>query len=408
MIQTKNKKAVPFMAVALCVVILISSISMGALASTARRAPAGSPYQTQIDNLNARMAELETEERALQTHIANARGEIQQETVRRDSIDQQIRITRDQITLISQRIDVQEQYIEAQIAEIAEKQAEIDANHALFLARTRAQFVQNDTSTLGLVLGVDSFVSFLTTTDTMVRIADHDQRLTQTLTAQRRDMEEAQAKLEEHLEELEADRNLEEEKRRAYNVQREAANLRIQDLDRREREFTANLEASRAMRAQMRRELDEIFARIEWSQNPYVGGEMAWPVPGHYRITSEFGSRFGGADFHTGIDIAGSGGSIHGATVVAANSGTVRFTNWSHTPGRGYGIYLIIDHGGGVSTLYAHLSNISVNVGDVVVRGDPIGNVGSTGWSTGPHLHFEVRHSGRAVNPRPYIIGGRR
>jgi len=408
LIQTKNKKAVPFMAVALCVVILISSISMGALASTARRAPAGSPYQTQIDNLNARMAELETEERALQTHIANARGEIQQETVRRDSIDQQIRITRDQITLISQRIDVQEQYIEAQIAEIAEKQAEIDANHALFLARTRAQFVQNDTSTLGLVLGVDSFVSFLTTTDTMVRIADHDQRLTQTLTAQRRDMEEAQAKLEEHLEELEADRNLEEEKRRAYNVQREAANLRIQDLDRREREFTANLEASRAMRAQMRRELDEIFARIEWSQNPYVGGEMAWPVPGHYRITSEFGSRFGGADFHTGIDIAGSGGSIHGATVVAANSGTVRFTNWSHTPGRGYGIYLIIDHGGGVSTLYAHLSNISVNVGDVVVRGDPIGNVGSTGWSTGPHLHFEVRHSGRAVNPRPYIIGGRR
>jgi len=379
---------------------------MGALANTPRRAPADSPYQSQIDNLNERMAALEAEERALQTHISNARGEIQQETRRRDSIDQQIRIIRDQINLISQRIGVQEQYIEAQIEAIAEKQAKIDANEALFRARTRAQFVQNDASTLGLVLGADSFVSFLTTTDTMMRIADHDNRLTQALTAQRRDMEEAKARLEEHLEELETDRILEEEKRRTYNVQRDAANLRIQDLDRREREFTANLEASRAMRAQMQREIDDIFRRIEWSQNPYVGGEMAWPVPGHYRITSEFGSRFGGADFHTGIDIAGA--SIHGATVVAANSGTVRFTNWSHTPGRGYGIYLIIDHGGGVSTLYAHLSNISVSVGDVVVRGDPIGNVGSTGWSTGPHLHFEVRHNGRPVNPRPYIIGGRR
>ena len=132
---------------------------------------------------------------------------------------------------------------------------------------------------------------------------------------------------------------------------------------------------------------------------------MAWPVPGHTRITSEFGSRFGGRDFHTGIDIAGAGtGTINGATVVAANTGTVRVTNHSHSPGRGYGKFIIIDHGGGISTLYAHLSAISVSVGQTVERGDAIGNVGSTGWSTGPHLHFEVRESGRAVNPRPWIF----
>ena len=185
----------------------------------------------------------------------------------------------------------------------------------------------------------------------------------------------------------------------------EEVNQRIGALDAREQEFDRDLAANRSMREQMSREMDELFRRIEMSRNPYVGGDMAWPVPGHTRVTSEFGWRFGGRDFHTGIDISGAGqGTINGATVVAANAGIVRVTNWSHSPGRGYGIFIIIDHGGGISTLYAHLSNITVNVGDTVERGQAIGNVGSTGWSTGPHLHFEVRESGRAVNPRPWIF----
>jgi murein DD-endopeptidase MepM/ murein hydrolase activator NlpD len=157
------------------------------------------------------------------------------------------------------------------------------------------------------------------------------------------------------------------------------------------------------MQAAMENELLEVLRQIEWSTNPYVGGELLWPVPGFTRISSPFGLRFGGRDNHTGIDIAGTG--IHGRPVVAANSGTVRVANLSFTPGRGYGIYIVIDHGGRVSTLYAHLSHISVNVGDVVRRGQEIGRVGSTGWSTGPHLHFEYREDSRPIDPMSKLRG---
>ena len=404
--QGRKKKIIPALAALLCAVILISALPAGALAQAGRQAiSSSSRYQGQIDDINSRMRNLDEERRALENSIVGARDQIQQETLRRDSIDQQVRITRDELALLAERIDLLERDIERQIEEIAEKQAEIDVNHALFLARTRAMFVQDDTSTLGLVLGADSFASFLSRTNSMVRIAEHDRRVSENLMAQRLELEEAKAALNTRLEEVESDRALVDERRRVYNSQLAQANARIQDLDRMEREFNANLAQNRAQREQMEREMQELIRRLEMSRNPYVGGEMAWPVPGFFRITSEFGPRFGGSDFHTGLDISGPG--IHGATVVAANSGTVRFTNWSHTPGRGYGIFVIIDHGGGISTLYAHLSYITVSVGDEVSIGDPIGRVGSTGWSTGPHLHFEVRHDGRAVNPRPYIIGRR-
>ena len=395
--QSYRKKAIAALSIVMCVVMFVVGTNMGASANP------GSRYQGQINDINNQMANLDRERQRIEAAIANARGEAQQARARRDNIDSQMRITREEIALLEQRIEILEAYIEAQIEEIAEKQAEIDANHALFLARTRAMFVQDDASTLGLLLGADSFVSFLTRTDSMVRIAEHDRRLGQMLIEQRLEMEEARAALEATLDDLEYDRDRTEERRQLLTRQLQEANSHIHSIEQTEREFVANYQSNRAMRDQMQREIEDLLRRIELSRNPYVGGEMAWPVPGFYRITSNFGPRFGGRDFHTGIDISGSG--IHGATVVAANTGTVRFTNWSHTPGRGYGIFVILDHGGGVTTLYAHLSNITVSVGDVVTIGDPIGSVGSTGWSTGPHLHFEVRHGGTAVDPRPYIIG---
>ena len=118
-------------------------------------------------------------------------------------------------------------------------------------------------------------------------------------------------------------------------------------------------------------------------------------------ITSYYGWRFNNTDFHTGIDI--SGANVYGKSVVAANPGRVAFVNTSYTNGVGYGMYVIVDHGGGYSTLYAHLSAIDVSVGDVVARGTPIAKVGSTGWSTGPHLHFEVRINGQHQNPLNYL-----
>lgn len=131
----------------------------------------------------------------------------------------------------------------------------------------------------------------------------------------------------------------------------------------------------------------------------YVGGSMAWPVPGYTRITSPFGMRThpitGVYKLHTGCDI----GAPYGAQFVAANDGIVTYAGYNVA----YGNMVIIDHGGGVTTLYAHGSRILVNVGDVLSQGTPVLEVGSTGYSTGPHAHFEVRINGEYVQPLDYI-----
>ena len=131
----------------------------------------------------------------------------------------------------------------------------------------------------------------------------------------------------------------------------------------------------------------------------YIGGEMAWPVPGYTRITSVFGMRThpitGIYKLHTGTDI----GAPYGATFIAANDGVVVKASYNGA----YGNMVIVDHGGGVSTLYAHGSEILVQVGQVVTRGTPVLKVGSTGYSTGPHAHFEVRVNGEYLNPLDFI-----
>lgn len=120
-------------------------------------------------------------------------------------------------------------------------------------------------------------------------------------------------------------------------------------------------------------EVDAIYAKIK-SVGEYEGGIMLWPVEGYQTVTSDYGWRFGGTDFHTGIDIArlnARGEGIYGKPIRAASDGTVVFTQTTYTYGRGYGIYLIIDHGGGISTLYGHTCGLNVKLGDKVKRGRP-------------------------------------
>ena len=134
----------------------------------------------------------------------------------------------------------------------------------------------------------------------------------------------------------------------------------------------------------------------------YIGGELAWPVPGYTVISSNYGMRThpitGVYKLHTGVDIR----APLGATFIVANDGIVTKASYNGA----YGNMVIIDHGGGVSTLYAHGSEILVQVGQTVKRGEPVLKVGSTGYSTGPHAHFEVRLNGVVTNPMPYITNG--
>lgn len=146
--------------------------------------------------------------------------------------------------------------------------------------------------------------------------------------------------------------------------------------------------------------VDKLINQLMDKSKKYAEGAYKWPTPGYTSISSPYGMRihpiYKKKKMHSGVDID----APMGAKIVAANSGKVIVAGWNTG---GYGNYVIIDHGGGISTLYAHQSKILVSVGDVVKKGDVIGKVGSTGLSTGPHLHFEVRVDGKPVNPTKYI-----
>lgn len=155
---------------------------------------------------------------------------------------------------------------------------------------------------------------------------------------------------------------------------------------------------------------------ITTTQNPYsdyiTSGYFNWPVPNFYTITDYYGTRtWNSQGMHYGMDI--SGVNVNGANIVSAESGTVVLVKNSCTHnygknascgcGGGFGNYVIIDHGNGYSTLYGHCADVTVSIGETIQRGQVIGHVGSTGYSTGYHLHFEVRYNGNRIDPLPYL-----
>lgn len=149
---------------------------------------------------------------------------------------------------------------------------------------------------------------------------------------------------------------------------------------------------------------EQIKEIIKQQTNPdkaYQEGEWYWPVPGRSYISCNFGWDADFGRWHKGVDI-GDGG-IYGDSVLASKAGTVIVAETSYIPGYSYGMYVVVDHGGGYTTTYAHLSDVYVYVGQEVAQGESLGAVGSTGYSTGPHLHFEIRLNGEPENPFNYV-----
>ena len=163
------------------------------------------------------------------------------------------------------------------------------------------------------------------------------------------------------------------------------------------------LESKEASYAQLEKDIAAAIEKAKLMEKGAVGtGQFVWPVPGYYKLSEKFGYRIcpiHGPELHKGIDISSSG--IYGAKILAADSGVVTLAQWYG----GYGNCVMIDHGNGYVTLYGHMKSASpLKVGDPVYKGvTVIGYVGSTGDSTGPHLHFEVRKNGTAVDPMSFF-----
>lgn len=392
--KTSWKKAL--LSAALCVAILTAMAPVGLVEAKA---------DTTISDLNSQYDKLQQQVNALQNKIDQAKTEKAKQQAIKNKTTQDITITKQQIAVLEEKITLLEQEIADKEEEIAGLEDDIAENYELFKTRMTAMYTSGtsgDTAMLSLVLGTESFGQFLTRSETLKKVAEHDQALLDHLKETLAAVEDAKAAVEEDKKELDATKVQLDQKKAQLNNTLTATNAAIQDISAMEKEYLANQAKYQQQMKDVQSELDKIYAAMGPSGD-FVGGGFMYPVPGYRYISSYFGWRFNGTDYHTGVDFTGSG--VNGKSVVASNSGTVSFTKTTYTPGVGYGKYIIVDHGGGYSTLYAHLSSVNVSVGEFVAKGKNIANVGSTGWSTGPHLHFEVRVGGVAKNPLNYLVG---
>lgn len=276
--------------------------------------------------------------------------------------------------------------------EIDDIQTNYEKKTELFKTRMRVMYQNMNQSSLELFVESKNFGDFFSKMELMSVVKKNDEKLMQEIVLSK---ENTELQKQNKLLELES-----------KQIELKRLNGKISDYKTHRAKAVSEIEASKNKLKLAEQREDELIALSKKLEKQladlmdknakYAGGSMKWPTPGYTRISSPYGMRihpiYKVKKMHTGIDIDAPAG----ATIVAANSGKVIMAGWNG----GYGNCVIVDHGGGLATLYAHQSKILVKVGDRVERGGTIGKVGSTGLSTGPHLHFEVRKNGSTVNPR--------
>lgn len=273
---------------------------------------------------------------------------------------------------------------------------ELDEKNELLEKRVRIMYEMGQVGLVEVLLDSKDLTDLLTRMDMVQKIALHDRNLINELKDQKAVVEQNKLSLENYRSELLSFSNEKNNKLTDLQVASNQLSSQKKELE----QDKKALEAAEDRLVKTANQVTEIIKNLE-SAAQYVGGVMQWPAGNNYTISSYFGYRihpiYKVNKLHTGIDIP----MDYGERVTAAQSGVIKYANWLGS----YGKMVMIDHGGGYFTLYAHLSSIDVSVGQQVNRGETVGRCGSTGASTGPHLHFEVRENGEYVDPLNYVKG---
>lgn len=356
-----------------------------------------SVFSDYVSNLREQRANLQS-----QLDASNAQIEIIQSDV--SELVNQITELNEQIT--SQEIEIellqqQKEDLEKTIVETEENleiaTEEFKKQKKQLEERLVASYKAGETTYLDVLLQSSSLSEFISNYYMISELVSADEKMLERISEQKEQLEFAKLELKRQKKELNT--TVEESENKAVSLEnmRVINNSYIAQLSAEEAEYTNSI-------VEMQTEIKKVEAEILTAARmnigyDYVGGEMAWPVPGYTLITSPYGMRThpitGVYKLHTGTDIS----APMGTDFIAANDGVVAKAEYNYA----YGNMVMINHGGGVSTLYAHGSQILVEVGQSVTRGEPVLKVGSTGYSTGPHAHFEVRINGQYTDPMPYI-----
>lgn len=357
--------------------------------------------QADIDALKGEASDLTSQKKALEEKLEELSDDKAQVMERKALLDDQIAVQVREISNVESQIATYEALIAQTQAELADAQQREADQYDLFCRRVRVMEETGTVSYWSVLFKADSFTDLLDRLDAVNEVMDADQAVIDRLKALQEEISQKEADLQETKAGAEAARADLVDKKTALEKQRAEANRLIAQLAADEDATEAQIEGMEEEEERIQKEIQELSRKLAEQQaaagqsgksNP---GGYIWPVDSRY-ITSTMGGRTSpggiGSTNHKGTDIGRVG---YTSPIYAAKAGTVIVSQRSSS----YGNYVVISHGSGNTTLYGHMSTRKVEVGQYVNQGDVIGITGSTGNSTGPHLHFEITENGVRVNP---------
>ena len=360
------------------------------------------------------LSEAQKEKEELEEQLKEAKAFISDLKESKGDVENKVAELNTQLMNISSKITSLENQLTEKGNEITNAKAELeDAKAAAekqyedMKVRIQYMYENSQESYAEMLLSAGSVSEFLNSAEYIAQIQKYDRQKLADYETVVEEVAQMEAQLEQDYADLEAMKaTVEEEKQYVASLMRqketELANI-ADDISNAQDDadyFKAEIQAQEELIAEIQRiEAEKAAAGVQ--DNPYTGGAFTWPCPSSTRITSDYGPRTsptgGASSNHKGIDI----GASYGAAIVAAADGVVKSATYSSTAGN----YVMIDHGGGLYTVYMHCSSMSVSAGQSVTAGQTIAGVGSTGISTGNHLHFGVSLNGSYVNPWTYLKG---
>lgn len=390
----------------LCIVMVVtSSIYTAALT------------QSEKDQLNSDIAALKKEASAIQAEINELKAQKSDQAVILAAVRKKISNTQAQIDRCNQEIASINSVISANKAQIAAKEAEVEVDKLAFKKRIRAIYMSNSSSSVQILLGAENFDDFLQLSQLTASVSAHDKRVLEDLKSEIDVLNEKINENKKLLDEQVSIKATIDAQQAELEAQEDEAAAIYNNIDAQQAENQEDIDAINAKVRKLQKQLEDDIASKTYATfvNPNTG--LQWPISGYFMVSSPFGPRWG--TNHNGIDIAGGGISGQPIRAIADGYVTLVYNGCSHNYkksgnccGNGYGNYCTVNHGSlninGSSAnyvaYYAHASKITVSNGQYVKQGDVLGYVGTTGWSTGYHLHLGILRNGSWINPYPLFF----
>lgn len=360
----------------------------------------------QLTQLKRMKAQAQQKANDAQNQITKVQTEKDQATKDMTTLVNQVNEASKKLTKLNEEIDQVSNTLEDNAKQLDEAVARVETRDNMLKSRVRLMYMNGFVSYMDVLLSATSFSDFLNRIEALKSIVNQDKEI---LVANKKDKETVAQKKVDTEQQLEKVKTLYADAdalRDELQAKEKAKEVKIASLTKQEKVLEDISEESDKQITQLAKQEADLQAKKRAASNAkspftYSGGKLGYPLAVQAPLTSDFTNRInpvtGRSESHKGIDL----GAPKGTDILAAENGSVIYASWMN----GYGNCVIVDHGNGLWTVYGHIMNdgIYVKVGDVVKRGQKIAGVGSTGQSTGNHLHFEVRKNEVPTDPKPYL-----